>query len=75
MLVFHMHVLTCAGREFMSGASKPGLADLALYGALRSMEGLDTLTDVIANTRIQLWYERMTAAVGPTSGTYAERTA
>eukprot|EP00049_Salpingoeca_infusionum_P018077 m.355667 g.355667 ORF g.355667 m.355667 type:complete len:326 (-) comp17302_c0_seq1:418-1395(-) len=58
------------GNWFLSGTYKPGVADLALFGALRSMEGLDTLTDVLENTKVGTWYERTGAAVGLSSGVY-----
>ncbi|XP_053552220.1 prostaglandin E synthase 2 isoform X1 [Bombina bombina] len=49
-------------RKFMGG-SQPNLADLAVYGILRVMEGLQSFDDVMANTKIQPWYQRMSAAV------------
>ena len=54
----------------MSGDYKPGLADLAVYSALRSMEGLTTLTDVLENTSIRPWYDRMQACIPTSSGVY-----
>ena len=52
-------------RKFLAGNSEPGEADLAVFGTLRSIEGLTTFDDVMANTKLSGWYERMTAAVGP----------
>lgn len=34
------------------GGKTPDLADLALYGALTSMEGCKTFTDILQNTKI-----------------------
>jgi hypothetical protein len=46
-----------------------------MFGALRSMEGLATLEDVLANTNIRPWYDSMVAAVGLPSGQYLDRSA
>ncbi|XP_059850097.1 prostaglandin E synthase 2 isoform X3 [Hypanus sabinus] len=45
-------------RPFMGG-SVPNLADLAVYGVLRVMEGLEAFGDMMANTKIKTWYQRM----------------
>ena len=37
--------------------------DLAVFGVIRAIAGMDTFTDVMANTRLQPWYARMAAAV------------
>nr|XP_045369816.1 prostaglandin E synthase 2 isoform X1 [Camelus bactrianus] len=42
-------------RPFMGG-QKPNLADLAVYGVLRVMEGLEAFDDMMRHTRIQPWY-------------------
>ena len=52
-------------RKFLAGNSEPGEADLAVFATLRSIEGLTTFDDVMANTKLSGWYERMAAAVGP----------
>ncbi|XP_044161574.1 prostaglandin E synthase 2 [Bufo gargarizans] len=49
-------------RKFLGG-SQPNLADLAVYGVLRVMEGLQSFDDMMANTKIKPWYQRMTKAV------------
>ncbi|XP_053329373.1 prostaglandin E synthase 2 [Spea bombifrons] len=49
-------------RSFMGG-SQPNLADLAVYGVLKVMEGLESFEDMMSNTNIKPWYERMTAAI------------
>ncbi|XP_018096540.1 prostaglandin E synthase 2 isoform X1 [Xenopus laevis] len=49
-------------RKFMGG-SQPNLADLAVYGVLRVMEGLESFNDMMNNTKIKPWYERMATAV------------
>uniref|UniRef100_UPI00398F41EF prostaglandin E synthase 2 isoform X2 n=1 Tax=Pristiophorus japonicus TaxID=55135 RepID=UPI00398F41EF len=45
-------------RPFMGG-STPNLADLAVYGVLRVMEGLEAFSDMMVNTKIKPWYQRM----------------
>jgi microsomal prostaglandin-E synthase 2 len=56
--------LTAVGsRDFMGGA-KPNLADLAVYGVLKAVQGTNTYNDVIVNTDIGPWLVRMTIAVG-----------
>ncbi|XP_075041229.1 prostaglandin E synthase 2 [Mixophyes fleayi] len=49
-------------RKFLGGA-QPNLADLAVYGVLRVMEGLQSFDDMMLNTKIKPWYQRMTAAL------------
>ncbi|XP_004713338.1 prostaglandin E synthase 2 [Echinops telfairi] len=49
-------------RPFMGGQT-PNLADLAVYGVLRVMEGLEAFGDLMRHTHIQPWYLRMEKAV------------
>ncbi|KAM4696949.1 prostaglandin E synthase 2 [Rhinophrynus dorsalis] len=56
-------------RKFLGG-SQPNLADLAVYGVLRVMEGLESFDDMMANTRIRPWYQRISAAVNKPSDEY-----
>ncbi|XP_019331362.2 prostaglandin E synthase 2 isoform X1 [Alligator mississippiensis] len=49
-------------RLFMGG-SQPNLADLAVYGVLRVMEGLEAFDDMMTHTKIQPWYHRMETAI------------
>ncbi|ELW62007.1 Prostaglandin E synthase 2 [Tupaia chinensis] len=49
-------------RPFMGG-QKPNLADLAVYGVLRVMEGLEAFEDLMRHTRIQPWYLRVEKAI------------
>ncbi|XP_024909248.1 prostaglandin E synthase 2 isoform X2 [Cynoglossus semilaevis] len=48
-------------RKFMGG-DNPNLADLAVYGVLRVMEGLQAYDDMMSNTKIKHWYRRMEKA-------------
>nr|XP_057926204.1 prostaglandin E synthase 2 [Doryrhamphus excisus] len=48
-------------RKFMGGDC-PNLADLAVFGVLRVMEGLQAFEDMMANTKVKHWYRRMEAA-------------
>lgn len=54
------------GRPFMGG-SQPDLADLAVFGVVRAVCGTDTFNDLMQNSKIGKWYERMFEAVGPSS--------
>ncbi|XP_017283273.1 prostaglandin E synthase 2 [Kryptolebias marmoratus] len=48
-------------RKFMGG-DQPNLADLAVFGVLRVMEGLQAFDDMMKNTKIKHWYARMDRA-------------
>nr|XP_006640838.1 PREDICTED: prostaglandin E synthase 2 [Lepisosteus oculatus] len=48
-------------REFMGG-DQPNLADLAVFGVLRVMEGLQAFDDMMSNTKVRAWYRRMELA-------------
>eukprot|EP00063_Salmo_salar_P052321 XP_014027156.1 PREDICTED: prostaglandin E synthase 2-like isoform X1 [Salmo salar] len=48
-------------RKFMGG-DQPNLADLAVYGILRVMEGLEAWDDMMENTKVKNWYRRMEKA-------------
>ena len=53
-------------KDFLSGRSEPNMGDLAVFGALRSIEGLQA-HDRILNTDIdrplRLWYDRTKSKV------------
>lgn len=53
-------------RPFMGGP-KPNLADLSMFGVIRSVTGTDTFMDLMHKTSISSWYERMMSEVGPSS--------
>ncbi|XP_068577189.1 prostaglandin E synthase 2 [Cebidichthys violaceus] len=48
-------------RKFMGG-DHPNLADLAVFGVLRVMEGLQAFDDMMVNTKVKHWYRRMERA-------------
>ncbi|XP_061836413.1 prostaglandin E synthase 2 [Nerophis lumbriciformis] len=48
-------------RKFMGGDC-PNLADLAVFGVLRVMEGLQAFDDMMSNTKVKNWYQRMVTA-------------
>ncbi|NXW69282.1 PGES2 synthase, partial [Hirundo rustica] len=52
-------------RLFMGG-NQPNLADLAVYGVLRVMEGLEAFDDMMVHTNIQPWYQRMEEVIQKT---------
>ncbi len=49
------------------GGEAPNLADLAVFGVLKSVTGTDTFMDVMHQSRIGPWYERMMECVGGSS--------
>ncbi|WOL07282.1 hypothetical protein Cni_G16022 [Canna indica] len=51
------------GRDFLGG-SKPNLADLAVFGVLRPIRYLKAGKDMVENTKIGEWYQKMEMAVG-----------
>mmetsp|Transcript_14295 Transcript_14295/g.21606 ORF Transcript_14295/g.21606 Transcript_14295/m.21606 type:complete len:345 (-) Transcript_14295:34-1068(-) len=61
---------TALGEKHYMGGSAPNLADLAVYGILSSIEGLDTFNDLCHETQIGEYYYRMKDVVGECSGTH-----
>ncbi|CAN9512730.1 unnamed protein product [Ophioblennius macclurei] len=59
-------------RRFMGG-EQPNLADLAVFGVLRVMEGLQAFDDMMANTKVKHWYRRMEKATQQRDGLMAEK--
>ncbi|XP_060788550.1 prostaglandin E synthase 2 [Neoarius graeffei] len=49
-------------KKFMGGEN-PNLADLAVFGVLRVMEGLQAFDDMMENTKVKKWYRRMEKAM------------
>mmetsp|Transcript_39367 Transcript_39367/g.47729 ORF Transcript_39367/g.47729 Transcript_39367/m.47729 type:complete len:343 (-) Transcript_39367:481-1509(-) len=56
-------------RPFLGG-STPNNADISVWGVLHAVEGMDTFKDVMDNTTIKPWFERMTVAVGGSTRMY-----
>ena len=50
---------------FFSGGSEPNLADLNVYGILTAIQGCEAFQDLMNNTKIQPWFERMKHLVEP----------
>jgi microsomal prostaglandin-E synthase 2 len=56
------------GGAFLGGTDKPGTADLAVYGVMRSIMTFDTFADIKKNClAFEPWFERTRAAVGEPS--------
>lgn len=53
-------------RKFMGGDA-PNLADIAFFGVLRAVKTFDTFRDIMANTQLRPWFERMEPLVGASS--------
>ncbi len=47
------------------GGSEPNLADLNVYGILTAIQGCEAFQDLMNNTQIQPWFERMKYKVEP----------
>ena len=45
------------------GGAEPNMADFAVFGALASLEGLDTHQEVMAQAKVAAWYKRMADAI------------
>ena len=53
-------------KKFLGGDA-PNLADLAVFGVVKSVTGTDTFMDVQHKSKIGPWYERMMGVVGESS--------
>nr|XP_031831142.1 prostaglandin E synthase 2 [Nomia melanderi] len=62
-----LHAIKNRGGRFMGG-ERPNLADLAVYGILKSIEGCTAFHDVIDNTKLNTWYSAMMEEVETHSG-------
>ncbi|KAM7415585.1 hypothetical protein PAMA_017890 [Pampus argenteus] len=51
------------GKKKFMGGGDPNLADLAVFGVLRVMEGLQAFNDMMENTKVKHWYRRMERAM------------
>jgi len=50
---------------FFLGGSEPNLADLNVYGILTAIQGSDAFQDLMINTKIQPWFDRMKNLIEP----------
>ncbi|KAJ8903212.1 hypothetical protein NDN08_004322 [Rhodosorus marinus] len=57
------------GRKFQAGEDKPGVADLAVFGMMRSMEGVPTFDYCMKQDVVRNWYKNVEEAVGESSRT------
>ena len=53
-------------RDFLGG-NQPNLADLAVFGVVKSVTGTDAFMDLMHHTQIGKWYERMMGEVSTSS--------
>ena len=56
-----------ASGDKFQGGRLPSLADVCVFGCLRSISGLDTHTEVVNDPRVKEWYNAMAIVVGPTT--------
>ncbi|GLE09255.1 hypothetical protein PINS_up020864 [Pythium insidiosum] len=64
--------VSAVGDRAFLGGSVPNMADLSVFGVLRAMKGLQTFDDLMANTTIQPWFDRMTDRVGSSTRVSSE---
>lgn len=60
------------GDDKFLGGDAPSLADACVYGCLRGVEGLPAHDEIMANSAIKPWYERMRESLGPSRQTKYE---
>ena len=48
-----------------AGGAKPNLADVCVFGCLKAIDRTDAWHEIMAETAIKPWYDRMAAAVEP----------
>ncbi|CDF40289.1 unnamed protein product [Chondrus crispus] len=61
------------GGKFLEGRESPGVADLSVYGVLKSIETFDTFTEVKRkNEELAEWFDRTKNAVGQPAVTVRE---
>ncbi|XP_030063786.1 prostaglandin E synthase 2 isoform X2 [Microcaecilia unicolor] len=53
-------------RQFLGG-EQPNLADLAVFGVLQVMEGLEAFDDLMSHSKIQPWYIKMKKVIQETA--------
>ncbi|CAF0824166.1 unnamed protein product [Rotaria sordida] len=57
--------IKAVGDKNFLGGSEPNLADLNVYGVLTAIQGCEAFQDLMNNTKIQPWFERMKHLVEP----------
>ncbi|XP_033339571.1 prostaglandin E synthase Su(P) [Megalopta genalis] len=62
-----LRAIKARGGKFMGG-ERPNLADLGVYGILKSIEGCTAFQDALNNTKLTIWYSAMTKEVEAHSG-------
>mmetsp|Transcript_2822 Transcript_2822/g.4592 ORF Transcript_2822/g.4592 Transcript_2822/m.4592 type:complete len:99 (-) Transcript_2822:581-877(-) len=65
--------IEAVGSKDFYGGSHPNLADLCVFGTIRAIEGYATHTNVLTETQVGPWYDRMASVVGDRSNSRAER--
>ena len=64
-----LHWMGEVGPKPFAGGDHPHLGDIAVFGAIKAIEGLETHTDILQNTAVGDWYRRMEAIVGASART------
>lgn len=60
------------GKKPFVGGDKPNLGDLSVYACIRAIKGLDAHKDLLDNTEIGPWYQRVEQAIGNSTCVKAE---
>lgn len=63
--------VSAMGDKPFLGGKVPNLGDVAVYGCIKAISGLDTHRDVLEHTKVGPWYQRVQEAVGSSSCTNA----
>ncbi|UJR28991.1 hypothetical protein I4U23_010209 [Adineta vaga] len=58
-------IIDYVGTIIIQGESESNLADLNVYGILTAIQGTEAFQDLMNNTKIQPWFERMKHLVEP----------
>jgi microsomal prostaglandin-E synthase 2 len=54
---------TAVGSRAMMGGTEPNMADFAVYGALKVMEGTSSFNQVMCQSKVRPWYDRIAQKV------------
>ena len=53
------------GKTPFAGGERPNFADVCVFGCLKAIDRTDAYAEIMAETQVAPWYERMRAAVEP----------
>lgn len=53
------------GDQMYAGGERPNLADVCVFGALKAIDRTDAHAELLQQTGIKPWYDRMSTTVAP----------